>query len=427
MRSTEHNRPAEALRASLRAGEPTIWSKGEPPLPRSSPSLALTRLADARARFDRFAPALGRLFGEGSWDGRIRSPLRAYPIGADDRTGLWVKCDHELPLTGTIKARGGVHEVLQFVEETALRLGLVTLGEDYACLADARARTALAERRVGVGSTGNLGLSVGMAARAFGLQAEVHMSADAKAWKKVRLRALGVEVVEHEGDYADAVAAARARFQALGDHAHFVDDEHSEALFVGYAVAAYELAEQLEAAGIGIDDEHPLFVYLPCGVGGAPGGISYGLKAIYGDDVRCVFAEPVASASMLAALAFPGPQPTSVYALGLTNRTLADGLATPAASQLVLDLVGDEIDAVVALPDDRFLHWVGEAWAAARVRVEPSAAAGFAAWDHLAHVSRGADRPAYLYRGWARATHIVWTTGGAMLPDAEFRALLPSV
>ena len=335
---------------------------------------------------------------------------------------MWVKCDHELPLTGTIKARGGVHEVLAFVEHAALRLGLLMLGDDYASLASDKARSQLSRMKVAVGSTGNLGLSVGMASRGFGLQAEVHMSSDAQEWKRDRLRTLGVHVVEHSGDYADAVAAARAAFQGLDD-AHFIDDEHSETLFFGYATAAYELADQLRQANIGVNADRPLIVYLPCGVGGAPGGITFGLKAIFGDDVRCIFVEPIASASMLIALASSAAQPISVYELGLSNRTVADGLATPVASKLVLDLVGNEIDAVVALPDAHFLDWVVRAWDEANLKLEPSAAAGFAAFDYLNKCALQADGKLALFDRWSNAMHVVWTTGGAMLPDREFNDL----
>ena len=42
--------------------------------------------------------------------------------------------------------------------------------------------------------------------------------------------------------------------------------------FLGYSAAYKTLIKQLKNAGVTVDSTHPLVVYLPCGVGGGPGG-----------------------------------------------------------------------------------------------------------------------------------------------------------
>ncbi len=398
--------------SELEEGKGAIWLNAAPEMIAvEGGPVSLGDVAGARQRLDRFRPALQALLPADGWDGRICSPLNSYPSSAGE-VPLLVKADSLLPVTGSIKARGGVYELLCHIERLAADEGLTSEGGDYAILASAASRDKLSRHTVAVASTGNLGFSIGIVARAFGLEAIIHMSFDAKQWKKDRLRALGAEVIEHDCDYTETVARGRdaARLQSH----HFIDDEASRQLLVGYAVGAEELIGQLRDRGIAPTPEAPIVVYLPCGVGGAPGGIAFGLKAHLGPAAVCVFVEPTSSACMFAALEAGEGKPVSVYDLGLRNSTIADGLAVPLASQLVLDAVGPAIDAVVAVPDDEMVLWVRRAWREAQMRLEPSAAAALAA---VAPFLR--RRPDL-----REATHIAWATGGSLLPDEEFYPML---
>ena len=174
--------------------------------------------------------------------------------------------------------------MLKHTEKLAVEHGiLIGYEDDYTKLADSEAKEFFATQKLQVGSTGNLGLAVGIVGAALGYQTIVHMSAEAKEWKKELLRSKGVTVMEYHGDYNEAVKMGRAESQQDED-SYFIDDENSNELFLGYAVAAKMLLPQLEHEHIVVDKEHPLFVYLPCGVGGAPGGITFGLKQIFGEN-----------------------------------------------------------------------------------------------------------------------------------------------
>jgi len=420
----------------LRDARPTLWA-GRSEGARSTHAIDAVEVQQAVQRFERFAPLLARLFPElQASGGRIESALFPVPqmqqaLQLPEQLGrLWLKADHSLPVAGSIKARGGVHEVLEYAEQIALQHGLLADG-DYLQLACDAARAMFARYQVAVGSTGNLGLSIGVMASGLGFKATVHMSADAKEWKKQRLRARGVQVVEHAGDYAQAVAAGRE----LADqdaHCHFVDDEHSLSLLLGYAAAAPHLVAQLAENKIAVDETHPLFVYIPCGVGGAPGGVALGLQQAFGPHVHCFFAEPVQSpcfmVEMLAgAAALPGLEAhPSVYELGLNNQTEADGLAVPRASELAADVVRGFLGGVFTVEDETLFRHLYLLKDREGLQIEPSAAAGFGGPRALLESAAGQD---YLQRQkllphMASATHIVWTTGGLFVPDEEYARFL---
>jgi D-serine dehydratase len=349
---------------------------------RSECGLDLNDVRDVESRMSQFSGLLMKLFPELTpTGGIIESDL--LPADSFQRAkmkecrhpGRWlVKCDHALPIAGSIKARGGIYEVLAHAENLALQNGLWHPDDDRLVLASDSVRKLFARHRVVVGSTGNLGLSIGVMAAALGFQSTVHMSSDAKEWKKSRLRSLGVDIVEHRGDFGVAVAAGRRQAQQ-DESEYFIDDENSRHLFLGYSVAAPRLVEQLAARDVRVDTEHPPFVYLPCGVGGAAGGITFGLRHLLGDNVHCFFAEPAVSPCMLIRLASTRDLPISVGELGLDNCTEADGLAVGKASDFVVPFVRSLVSGIFTVRDNELFEDLYLLERTEGMRIEPSAAA----------------------------------------------------
>ncbi|MCD8370181.1 MAG: D-serine ammonia-lyase [Clostridiales bacterium] len=389
--------------------------------------LKMEDILEASDRWNRFTSYIRKAFPETeSTGGMIESPLRFIPHMKDalskeadmDLPGkLMLKCDNLLPISGSIKARGGIYEVLKYAEELALKNHMLTLEDDYSVLTKPTFRELFSKYRIAVGSTGNLGLSIGIISARFGLDVTVHMSADARQWKKDMLRSLGVNVIEYTGDYSKAVSEGRRQAQNDPD-CHFVDDEDSEDLFLGYSVAALRLKKQLDEADIPVDHEHPLFLYLPCGVGGGPGGVSFGLKMIYGDNVHCFFAEPTHSPSMLLGLATSFYDKICVQDFGIDNRTAADGLAVGRCSRLVAPLLHPYISGSYTVSDEHMYRLLAEMMDTEEIRLEPSALAGVPGILKILNTEAGKS---YLRKSGVEPyknniTHIAWATGGGMVP-----------
>lgn len=382
--------------------------------------VSLEDVLDAEARLKRFAPYIKKVFPE-VVDGIIESKIDEIPkmkknIEESYNTHisgrLLVKRDDSLPIAGSIKARGGIYEVLKYAEGLAIANGLLKLDDNYEILADEKFISFFSNYTIQVGSTGNLGLSIGTISAKVGFKVIVHMSSDAKQWKKDMLRSRGVTVVEYPEDYSKAVEEGRA-LSDRDPNSYFIDDENSKELFMGYAVGGMRVKKQLENKDIIIDENHKLVVYLPCGVGGGPGGVAYGLKLIYGDNVECYFAEPTHSPAMLLGLATGKHDQIAVEDIGLDNKTEADGLAVGRPSSFVGRIMDKLISGCFTIADEKLYKFLKALYTEENIFLEPSAFAGFL----------GPVFTADKYKD-GNTIHMCWGTGGSLVPEESRREFL---
>lgn len=385
MENLEMQNKDNPLLEKIKKGEEVLWiNPRKIPCQEASEDLPLTEedIEEARKRLERFAPLLMKYFPETrERNGLIESPLTEIPYmkkrmeekyGKKCRGRLFLKEDNRLAIAGSVKARGGIYEVLKHTEDLALAHGLLKPGEGYEHLGDPEKKRFFKDYTIQVGSTGNLGLSIGIISAVLGYKVIIHMSADAKQWKKDLLRSYGVDVREYRSDYGKAV-----------------------------------------------DQEHPLFVYIPCGVGGAPGGITFGLKEIYGDHVHCFFAEPVQAPCMLLGMSTGLHDRISVEDVGLTGKTQADGLAVGRPSAFVGKVMEPLLSGAVTVEDEKLYRYMKDLLDTQDIFLEPSACAGF---QGPVGIWGSPEFEAYLRKNHLedsmdRAVHVLWATGGSLVPE----------
>ncbi len=392
-----------------------------------------SNIKDASDRLARFAPYMVKAFPETAKNnGIIESELieisamksqleQRYKAAIKGK--LLLKKDSHLPISGSIKARGGIYEVLTHAEQLAIKAGLLELTDDYTKLFSEKFRVFFSQYSIAVGSTGNLGMSIGIISAKLGFSVSVHMSADARQWKKAKLRSHGVNVVEYSEDYG--VAVEQGRKEAESDpKCFFIDDENSQTLFLGYSVAGERLKQQFDKLHIVVNKDNPLFVYLPCGVGGGPGGVAFGLKMAFGDNVHCIFAEPTHSPCMLLGILTGLHDDISVQDIGIDNITAADGLAVGRASGFVGRAMERLLDGFYTISDQRMYDLLGLLNKVEGIQLEPSALAGMLGPIVVTDDNEYLNRIEISNDKLAKATHLVWATGGGMVPEVEMQKYL---
>ncbi|HEX8620164.1 MAG TPA: pyridoxal-phosphate dependent enzyme [Thermoanaerobaculia bacterium] len=210
-------------------------------------------------------------------------------------------------------------------------------------------------------STGNHGQGVAWAARVAGIAAHIFLPHAANPTKRAKIELLGATIHEggHDLDAAKELAIAFAREEGLA----FVDDGESEGVIEGAGTVGLEIANALDLIDV---------VYVPMGSGSLASGVAIAIKETH-PHVRVIAVQAKGSPAMVE----------SFHARRAIERpidTVADGLVCRVPAQLALDLLVQHVDDALVIPDDELLAAAREMALGAHILVEPSGAAGLAAW-----------------------------------------------
>ena len=162
-----------------------------------------------------------------------------------------------------------------------------------------------------------------------------------------------------------------------------------------------------------------MFVYIPCGVGGAPGGVAFGLKTVWGDNVHVFFVEPVQAPCMVLGMASGLHNDICVQDVGLTGLTHADGLAVGRPSGFVGKVMEPILSGEFTMEDKKLYEYMRALLDTEDTFIEPSSCAAF---EGPINILQTEETKKYLkkhdlYHKMDSAVHIAWATGGRLVPQ----------
>lgn len=270
-------------------------------------------------------------------------------IGAD--TQLWLK-EELFQRTGSFKPRGALSVMLD-LDADALSRGVTGI------------------------SAGNHAISLGYSARVLGTTAKVVMPRTANPLRIRICRELGADV-----ELVDTIAAAATRVEEIvaTERRTYVHPYEGPRTALGTASVGLEFIEQVRDAGDTLDA-----VIVAAGGGGLTGGVACAVKqASPGTTVYAV--EPEGADTLRRS--FDAGSPQAIDAV----RTIADSLGAPRCEPYSFALNRQFVDDVVLVSDAQIRDGMRLLFRAAKLAVEPAAAAAMAALMYPLRTSLAGQR-----------------------------------
>ena len=261
---------------------------------------------------------------------RLPSSALGLPPGAPSFE-VWLKLEH-LQLSGCFKARGMFNRLLS---NTIPASGVIAA------------------------SGGNAGIATALAARAFGVRAEVFVPSVSSPAKRARLAALGAKVVIAGDAYADALEACEARQRETGALMTHAYDQPE--VVAGAGTLAREIEAQLGHA--------PDSVLVS--VGG--GGLVAGIAAWFTSRARVIALEPELAPTLYRAREVGAPVDVSVGGIA------ADSLGARRIGRIAWQVTQQHVTRAELLTDEAIRTAQRFMWTELKLAVEPAAALPLAA------------------------------------------------
>ena len=279
-----------------------------------------------------------------AWEGYAPTPLVSLAALAREIGVAEILYKDEGPRfgLGSFKALGGSYAALRVLQrEISARRG------EEVSLAAIRAgdhATDCAAITLVSATDGNHGRSLAWGCQRFGSPCRIYIHAEVSEGRAQAMRDLGAEVIRIEGDYDDSVALAKTEAEENG---WFVVSDTSwpgytqppRDVMSGYGVMTMEICEAMTQA--------PTHVFLQGGVGGLAAGVVAGLRQFWGEAApRVVIVEPD-----LAACLFESAKAGRATVVNIEEETLMAGLSCGEPSELAWEILAQEADDFLTIPD----------------------------------------------------------------------------